>query len=32
MQIQTGLEAGVEGDLLKAEVRDLDFYYGASTR
>ncbi|MBI5901760.1 MAG: phosphate ABC transporter ATP-binding protein [Rhodocyclales bacterium] len=28
MQIPSGLEAGVEGDLLKAEVRDLDFYYG----
>ena len=29
MQIQTGLEAGVEGTVLKAEVRDLDFHYGA---
>jgi phosphate transport system ATP-binding protein len=30
MQIpSTGLEAGVEGAVLKADVRDLDFYYGA---
>jgi phosphate transport system ATP-binding protein len=29
MQIQTGLTAGVEGTLLKADVRELDFYYGA---
>ena len=29
MQIQTGVEAGIEGAVLKAEVRDLDFYYGA---
>ena len=30
MQIpSTGLAAGVEGAVLKADVRDLDFYYGA---
>ena len=29
MQIQTGLEAGIEGAVLKANVLDLDFFYGA---
>jgi phosphate transport system ATP-binding protein len=29
MQIPVGYEAGVEGAVLKADVRDLDFYYGA---
>ncbi|KAF0165206.1 MAG: phosphate transport system ATP-binding protein [Rhodocyclaceae bacterium] len=29
MQIPTGFEAGVEGAVLKADVRELDFYYGA---
>ena len=29
MQIQTGVEAGIEGAVLKANVLDLDFYYGA---
>ena len=29
MQIPTGFEAGVEGNVLKADVRELDFYYGA---
>ena len=29
MQVPSVMEAGVEGTVLKAEVRDLDFYYGA---
>ena len=29
MQVPNVMEAGVEGTVLKAEVRDLDFYYGA---
>ena len=29
MQIPTGTEAGIEGAVLKADVRELDFYYGA---